>query len=119
MLIELFPQSHARLSALPLLGPELDGLARRLSAQGLAPPSIRKRIWKATALDARLQASGLRQIRALSRAQLLACAPRGARGDAALSALVRSLAEHLEARGALRVPPPTLGLIRMGVNSSN
>ena len=107
MLIELFPQSHARLSALPLLGPELDGLARRLSAQGLAPPSIRKRIWKATALDARLQASGLRQIRALSRAQLLACAPRGARGDAALSALVRSLAEHLEARGALRVPPPT------------
>lgn len=106
MLIELFPQSHARLSALPLLGPELDGLARCLSAQGVPPAAIRKRIWKATALAARLEASGLRQMRALSRAQLLACAPPGTR-DAALSALVRSLADHLEARGILQLPPPT------------
>ena len=107
MLIELFPRAHARLAALPLLGSELDGLACRLSARGLQPPEIRKRISKATALAARLQAGGLRQLHTLSRAQLIACAPPKAREDRALSALVRSLADHLEARGILRAAAPT------------
>ena len=107
MLIELFPRAHARLTVLPLLGPDLDGLARRLSARGLQPPEIRKRLSRAPALAARLQASGLRQWRTLSRAQLLAFAPSPARQDRGLSALVRSLAEDLEARGVLRVPEPT------------
>lgn len=109
MLIEWFPRAHARLAALPLLGPELDGLACQLSAQGLQPPEIRKRLSKATVLTARLQAGGLRQWRTLSRAQLLAFAPSPARQDRGLSALVRSLAEYLEARGVLRVPEPTPG----------
>ena len=91
MLIELFPRAHARLTGLPLLGPELDGLARRLSARGLQPPEIRKRLSRTPALAARLQAGGLRQWRTLSRAQLLACAPSPARQDRGLSALVRSL----------------------------
>lgn len=106
MLIDLFPQAHARLAALPLLGTELDGLARWLSARGVQPAAIRKRIWKATALAARLQADGLRQLRDASRAQLLACVPARAREDAALSALVRSLTAYLDARGVLPVPVP-------------
>ena len=109
MLIELFPRAHARLAALPLLGPDLDGLACRLSARGLQPPEIRKRLSRAPALAARLQASGLRQWRTLSRAQLLAFAPSPARQDRGLSALVRSLAEDLAARGVLRAPEPTPG----------
>lgn len=107
MLIDLFPLAHARLAALPLLGPELDGLARWLAAQGVQPAAIRKRIWKATALATRLQADGLRQLRDVSRAQLLACVPSRARDDAALSALVRSLSAYLDARGVLPVPAPT------------
>lgn len=107
MLIDLLPQAHARLTALPLLGPELDGLARWLSAQGLPPAAIRKRVRKATVLDARLQADGLRQLRTVSRTRLLACAPPRARDEEALSALVRSLTSYLDARGAWPAPAPT------------
>ena len=106
MLIDMFPQAHARLTALPLLGPELDGLSQWLSAQGVQPAAIRKRIWKATALDARLQADGVRQLRTVSRTQLLTCAPPRARDDEALSALVRSLTSYLDACDALPVPEP-------------
>jgi site-specific recombinase XerD len=62
-------------------------------------------------LAARLRRRGVRKIEEISEAQLLQLAPRVARKDTYLAALVRSLARYLDSRGLLLVPPPTRSLL--------
>ena len=102
MLIDLFPRAHARFTQLPLLGAHLDGLARWLADGGFAVQRVRVRILKAPRLELQLPSCGIRDLRELSQEQLLALAPRPARSNPHLSALVHSLAAFLDQRGLLR-----------------
>ena len=108
MLIDLFPRAHARFAALPLLGSQLDRFVRWLDALGFARLPIRQRIRKTPRLD-NLAALWWRPRveQALSRAELLAFAPRRSYDDVYLSALVRSQAAYLEERGTLAAPSAT------------
>ena len=108
-LLDLFPRAHARFAALPLLGPQLDGFVRWLDALGFARNPIRQRIRKTPCLDNLLRCDGVRELSTLSRAQLLAFAPRRCYDDVFLSALVRSLTAYLEKRGMLAAACATLG----------
>lgn len=114
MLNELFPRAHARFLKLPLLGSLVEPLAQWLAAQGFAPSPIRRRIGQAPALEALLASLGIRELSELSRERLLALAPRPARKQRELSALVRSMAAFLADRGLLqaREPRPAEVLVR-------
>ena len=109
MLIDLFPRTHVRYTCLALLGTQLDGLARWLAARGFPAEAIRERIRKAPILEALLLPLGKGDLGQLSREQLLALAPRPARDNPYLSALVRSLAAYLDELGLLRQTVATPG----------
>ena len=107
MLIDLFPRAHARFAALPLVGSHLDRFVRWLGALGLAKISISRRISRTPRLDNMLRGEGVRELSQLSRADLLAFAPRRSSDDKYLSAVVRSLAAYLgggEGRSLPRLP---------------
>ena len=110
MLIDLFPRAHVRYTCLALLGTQLDGLARWLAARGFPAEAIRERIRKAPILEALLLPLGKGDLGQLSREQLLALAPRPARDNPYLSALVRSLAAYLDELGLLRQTVATPGV---------
>ena len=109
MLIDLFPRAHARFLKLPLLGDHLDGLAQWLATQGFPPSRIRRRVCKAPVLEAMLASLGIRDLGELSRERLLSLAPRPARNQRDLSALVRSMAAFLADRDLLQVMDPDPG----------
>ena len=104
MLVELFPRAHARYHSLPVLGSRLSGLACWLHEQGFSRLTIRHRMQRAPGLDADLRRRGVRDLGELSRKELLLSAPAKATDNKHLSALVRSLAIHLEALDVLRPP---------------
>jgi site-specific recombinase XerD len=101
LLVELYPRLHARFSSLKLLGPHIDDFVRWLHAAGYPPLPIRLRIRETPRVDARLRKRGIRRLEDLSRDQLLALAPRDSQKDIYRGAVVRSLAEYLDARGVL------------------
>jgi len=101
MLAEIFPRLHARYSALPLLGPHLDGFVDWLVLQGYPRLPIRLRVRAAKALDASLLRDGVGELEQLSAERLLAYAPVSSQDDIYRSALVRSLARYLDERGIL------------------
>lgn len=109
MITDLFPRTASRYLKLPLLGDVLDGLARWLAAQGFQPARICVRIRKAPVLEAMLAALGVHSLAALSRERLLSLAPRPARGQRDLSALVRSMAAYLHDSDVLAAKDPTPG----------
>ena len=109
MLIHLFPRAHARLLKLPLLGGLLEGLAQWLATQGFSPSPIRRRICKAPVLEQMLASLGIRDLGELSREQFLSLAPRPARKQRDLSALVRSMTAFLAGSSLLRVVDPSPG----------
>ena len=109
MLIDLFPRDHARFLKLPLLGDYLDGLAQWLATQGFPYSQIRRRVREAPVLEAMLASFGIRNLGELSRKRLLSLAPRPARSQPNLSALVRSMATFLADRELLRVVNPGPG----------
>ncbi|MXY68103.1 MAG: tyrosine-type recombinase/integrase [Acidobacteriia bacterium] len=109
MLIDLFPRAHARFQKLPLLGDHLDGLAQQLTVQGFRPSRIRRRICKAPVLEAMLASLGIRDLGELSRERLLSLAPRPARNQRELSALVRSMAAFLADRDLVQGVDPGPG----------
>ena len=111
MLIDLFPRAHARFLKLPLLGDHLDGLAQWLTTQGFPPSRIRRRVCKAPVLEGMLASLGIRDLGELSRERLLSLAPRPARNQRALSALVRSMAAFLADSDLVRVVGPGPGEI--------
>ncbi|MGH2668818.1 MAG: hypothetical protein ACRDH5_06830 [bacterium] len=101
MLAELFPRIHGRYTRLRLLGPHVEGLVAWLLAEGYPLLPIRLRLRVLARLERRLRRRGVRELRDLSRAQLLRFAPSDSRDDIRLSALVRSLARYLDMRGLL------------------
>ena len=107
MIKELFPQAHVRLTPLPLLGPLLEDFAAWLVAKGLSLDSVRNRIRKAPEFETVLVRHGGFQDNRLTKHQLLALGPPGARDDMHSLSLVRSLADYLGERGLLAVPAPT------------
>lgn len=107
MLIELYPRLHVHFSSLPLLGPYVDDFVAWLHGRGYPRLPIRLRIRETPRVDARLRRRGVRRLRDLSRAQLLSVAPRDSQDDVYLAAVVRSLAQYLDARGVLAPAPVT------------
>jgi site-specific recombinase XerD len=107
MLAKLFPRIHARVVSLRVLGPLLDDVVVWLQSRGYSLLPIRLRIREAPRLEARLRRRGIRDVRQLSRDELLAFAPRNAAGDVYMAALVHSLARFLDERGLLKRPAPT------------
>ena len=106
MLIDLFPRAHARFLKLPLLGGFIEGLALWLANQGFSPSPIQRRISKAPVLEAMLAVLGIDSLSELSHERLLSLAPRPAREQRDLSALVRSLAAFLAENGLLAAAAP-------------
>ena len=109
MLSEIYPRFHARLSALRVLGPHLDGFVGWLRSQGFPRPPIRARLRVAKRLDRLLWRRGIRGPGDLTSAELRAFAPRDSQQDIGLTAAVRSLIKYFEGRQALASAPPTPG----------
>ena len=107
MIKKLFPQAHARLTPLPLLGPLLEDFSVWLIAKGLSLNSVRNRIRKAPEFETVLVRHTDFKARRLTRDQLLALGPTSARDDIHLLSLVRSLADYLGERDLLAVAAPT------------
>ena len=101
MLAELLPRAHARLAALPLLGPHVSKFALWLRSQGYPDLPIRLRLRALPRLEARLGRRGVCGLANVSPAQLRACAPRRGASDLYLFALVRSLESFLDQHGLL------------------
>src|SRR4051812_2243642 len=98
MLADFYPRSHARISSLPLLGPLAEDFIAWLHAAGYTRLPIRLRIRAMARVAVRLRRRGLRRLEDLSRAELLAMAPRDSQDDVYLAAVVRSLALFLDER---------------------
>ncbi|HMK67028.1 MAG TPA: site-specific integrase [Stellaceae bacterium] len=102
MLAKLFPRINARVVSLRILGPLLDQFVVDLHSRGYGALPIRLRVREAPRLEARLRRCGIRDIRQLSRDDLLAFAPRDAAADVYMAALVHSLVRFLDQRGLLK-----------------
>lgn len=113
MLAELFPRAHARFSSLRLLGPHLDGFVDWLYSRGYPRLPIRRRIQKTPDVDVLLHRQGVRDLGAISRAQLLELAPRDSQDDVYLAAVIRSLADYFDGGGLLarQATPPNEKLV--------
>ncbi len=107
MLAEIYPRFHARFTALPLLGPHLEGFVVWLRSQGYPRLPIRLRIRETPRLDARLRRRGVHAVGVLSLSHFLEFLPRLSRGDEDLAALVRSLAQYFDEQGLLARPVVT------------
>lgn len=107
MLAEIYPRFHARFTALPLLGPHVEGFVIWLRSQGYTRLPIRLRIRKTPLLETRLRRRGVHAVGALTLSQFLGFLPRRPRLDEHLAALVRSLAQYFHERGLLARPVVT------------
>ncbi|MGZ8740962.1 MAG: site-specific integrase [Gaiellaceae bacterium] len=107
MLVDIYPRFHARISSLPLLGPLAEEFVVWLHAVGYTRFPICLRVRALPRVDARLRRRGVRRLEDLSRAELLALAPRDSQGDVYLAAVVRSLALFLDERDGLARSTPT------------
>jgi site-specific recombinase XerD len=108
-LAELCPRIHVRYSSLRVLGSHVEDFVVWLHARGYPPRPIRLRLRALPRVDARLRRRGVRRLDAVSRAQLLALAPRDSQDDVYFTAVVRSLADYLSERELLARPPATPG----------
>ena len=107
MLVDLYPRHRARFSSLPLLGPLVEDFVVWLHGAGYTPRPIRFRLRAIQRVDARLRKRGVHRLKELSRAKLLAVAPRDSQDDRYLAAVIRSLMLFLDARGVLAASKPT------------
>jgi len=109
MLVDLYPRRHARFSSLPILGPIVEDFVVWLHARRYTRLPIRLRVRALPRVDARLRRRGIRRLKDLSRAELLALAPRDSQVDVYLTAVVRSLARFLDERNGATRSTPTRG----------
>lgn len=107
MLTELFPRSHERYSALPLLGSVADGFAGWLLQRGYLRSSIRQQLRSLVRIDRFLQQRGHRQLSHCSREDLQACSPAHSQQDRQLAGTVHSLERYLDEQGLLPAPAPS------------
>jgi len=105
MLRKLYPRGHARVLALPILGPYVEEFTEWLCAQGYPSLPIRLRLAALPRVDWLLRARGLHSLKDVAAADLLALAPQDSQDDIYLSATVRSLARCFSDFGHL-VPTP-------------
>lgn len=107
MLTEIYPRLHARFSALPVLGPHLDGFVTWLRSRGYSNHAIRQRIRVVPRVEALLARHKGRRLGVLSAAEFLAFAPANSQDDIYLAAVVRSLASYLGEQDLFSVPAST------------
>jgi integrase/recombinase XerD len=106
MLLELFPTTHLQYTSLPILGPVLEGYVRWLLAEGYARERVRAHCQTARRLARVLAQRGVGNLTEVTRLQLRGCAPRRAREDTSLAALVHSLDRYFESELLLFRPRP-------------
>jgi len=108
MLNSLFPISHSRYVALPILGGILEDLCSWLEARGYPRSAIRRRVAAAPLLDECLQRRGIHSLRGCSAADLRSGFPKSTRWTPVIAcALGRSLTEYLGDQGNLASTTPT------------
>ncbi len=109
MLEAIFPKTHHRYAALPLLGSCVDDFARWLSQCDYRPESIRVMLGPIGQVDQWFQSHGIHDMTELDAPVLEACWTHWYRRSATLGGLIRALARYLEAEGVFQpVPPPPL-----------
>ena len=110
MLETLFPKSHHRYAALPLLGSLVDDFAVWLLQCDYRSDTIRVMLRPIDQVDRWLRHSGLHDLTELDAPSLEACWRHFYRRTAApgrtLGGLIHALARYMEAAGLLRPPPP-------------
>ena len=108
MLEILFPRAHARYTSLPVLGGALEGLCVWLHARGYPRDAIQRRMGAAAALARALRRRKVRSLGELTAPVLRSFAPSPRScSSPPQGALVRSLVQYLEERGALVTTSPT------------
>jgi integrase/recombinase XerD len=114
MLVDIYPRFHARFSSLPILGPLVEDFVVWLHGKGYTRLLIQHRVRALSRVDARLRRRGVRRLQGLSRAKLLALAPRDSQDDVYFAAVVRSLALFLDERDVFEpsTPPRSHLLVR-------
>jgi len=109
MLETMFPKTHRRYAALPLLGSRVDDFARWLSRHDYRPQTIRVMLVPIGRIDRWLRRRGVQDVAELPASVLEACWRRFYRDNSTLGGLIRALARYLEAEGILPpAPPPPL-----------
>jgi hypothetical protein len=106
MLIELFPTTHLQYASVPILGPVLEGYGAWLLAEGHSSERVRAHCHTARRLARMLVQRGVGNLTELTHLQLRGFAPRYAREDAGLAALVHSLERYFESELSLFRPRP-------------
>lgn len=107
MLATMFPTTHHRYTALPILGSRVDDFARWLSQCDYRPTSIRVMLGPIGQVDQWLHRHGIHDLTELDAPVLEACWTHWYRRSATLGGLIRALARYLEAEGVFRPPAPT------------
>ena len=108
MLASLFPQAHTRYTSVPILGGSLEGLCVWLHARGYPRDAIRRRMGAAASLARALRRCGVRTLGELTASALLSHTPPSRKFNAPpQGALIRSLTQYLQERGALAPTLPT------------
>ena len=110
MLLDLYPRVHRRDTAVPIIGPALDGYGTWLLKQGYSTDRAREYFRAAPRLARQLQRRGVRSLSGLTRARLLACAPKESQADPDVAALVRQLDRYLDTE-LLVYPTPAVSSV--------
>jgi site-specific recombinase XerD len=114
MLLDLFPTTHLQYTSLPIVGPILEGYSTWLLTEGHSRARVAVHCHTARRLARVLPQRGVGTLIELTRDQLRGCAPRRAREDAALAALVHGLERYFE-RALLLYPREPLSPVEQRI----
>jgi|SRR5579872_1322705 len=97
----LYPIAFRRYSSLPVLGPIVDGFAAWLVERGYARRSSRRLMWRLRHIEATLSRRGVRNLNAITQADLAVCDEEMLRFDNRRGQ-TRALGEYLRIRGLVK-----------------
>ncbi len=106
MLKDLFPQSHGRYTALPLLGPVLDDFATWLLEHGYRRGTVWVMLRPVGCVDRWLRRLGVRRLSEISAERVQACWAALHQRESNLGGLVHALGRYLNVQGFLQPEPP-------------